>query len=66
MTGAVFARVFDKKTAKGREVLQNASSRPLILQKTPGNSKKPVISDWFSGADTRIRTGDLILTKREF
>ena len=28
-----------------------------------GQKKKPVISDWFSGADTQIRTGDLILTK---
>ena len=25
--------------------------------------EKPAISDWFYGADTRIRTGDLILTK---
>ena len=25
--------------------------------------RKPVISDWFNGADGRIRTGDLILTK---
>jgi len=24
--------------------------------------KKPVISNWFNGADGRIRTGDLILT----
>ena len=33
------------------------------MQVLPQNNKKPVISDWFSGADTRIRTGDLILTK---
>ena len=26
-------------------------------------TKKPAISDWFTGADTQIRTGDLILTK---
>ena len=25
--------------------------------------RKPVISDWLNGADGRIRTGDLILTK---
>ena len=34
-----------------------------ILQKSPKSIRKPVISDWFNGADGRIRTGDLILTK---
>ncbi len=29
----------------------------------PKSIRKPVISDWFNGADGRIRTGDLILTK---
>ena len=33
-----------------------------ILQKPPKSIRKPVISDWFNGADGRIRTGDLILT----
>ena len=34
-----------------------------ILQKSPKSIRKPVISDWFNGADDQIRTGDLILTK---
>ena len=34
-----------------------------ILQKSPKIIRKTVISDGFNGADGRIRTGDLILTK---
>ena len=51
------------KTGNQERDLAICKTWPRFLQKPPQNNKKPVISDWFSGADTRIRTGDLILTK---
>ena len=48
---------------KGQEVLQNAVFCPSILQKSPQNNKKDLQVCKSCGADTRIRTGDLILTK---
>ena len=45
------------------EVMKNAGSNTKSCIFRAKSIRKPVISDWFNGADGRIRTGDLILTK---
>ena len=45
------------------EIIHFCRVQHRILQKSPKNIRKPVRNDWFNGADGRIRTGDLILTK---
>ena len=55
----------DKMPILTHEVSQICKKTAKILQNQPQNNKKTVISDGFSGADGRIWTGDLILTKVE-
>ena len=43
--------------------MKNAGSNTKSCIFRAKSIRKPVISDWFNGADGRIRTGDLILTK---
>ena len=43
--------------------MKNAGSNTKSCIFRAKSIRKPVKNDWFNGADGRIRTGDLILTK---